>query len=66
MPFGGDQEQGLQWIESHMDFGVASGFDCAGFIDMLDAVLELLAPEFALQESEAGDFIAAICDAATQ
>jgi hypothetical protein len=54
-----------QWLYPHIDFGVNAGsFDCAEFIEDLDAVLVLIAPEFAIADTEVGAAIAATCEAA--
>lgn len=69
VPFKGPSlpNTGSQWIEPHIGFGIKQGseFMC-DFIEALDAALMIIAPEYALAETEVGVAIQSICDAAEE
>ncbi|KAF8856533.1 hypothetical protein BDZ45DRAFT_675398 [Acephala macrosclerotiorum] len=66
VPYGTPIGNGTQWIEPHIDFGIEAGsFDCSAFIEALNSILVVIAPEFAFEETEIGELIAAVCAVAT-
>ena len=64
MPNGAPSDK-TQWLYPHIDFAIDAGkFDCAAFIQDLDAVLVVIAPEFAIADTELAAAIEATCEAA--
>jgi hypothetical protein len=63
MPNGAPSDK-TQWLYPHIDFGIEAGFfGCAKFIEDLYAILLLIAPGFALADTEIGAAIEATCEA---
>ena len=64
VPFGQSAGTNTQWIEPHIDFGVEQGsFDCQAIVGDLEWILNILAPEFILEDQAAEPEIMGLCDA---